>query len=427
MGMPLSFPRSVSRLLSAAALLLTAVAGCSQAPLDPSPPAAWLGETRAILPGPGLPVEYTELRDRLGAQSNNNLDVVRHDGQVFLATRLSKDHFASADSWMFVFSSSDEQTWRFEARFSVGADLREPRLLSYRGRLHLYLAKLGENPLGFEPQGMLMSTRQGAASWSPLQGFYRPAEPYIPWRSKERAGQAFLITYRNGEHIYDFSGLPLTIELLRSDDGQRYLPLRGEAPAVLRGGGSEADFELDGHGDLYAVVRNEAGDESGYGSKICTAAAADLATWRCENDPKKYDSPLVFRHRDDLYLIARRNVSESGHYALHPEAPWSAGESALNLLDYSSRPKRCALWRIDRGALRVQHVLDVPGWGDTCFPSLLFPAGEVPGSGGEGGGPRRLVLYNYSSPLDDAEGAERSWAEAQKRETRIYRSELWLP
>lgn len=425
MAMPPTFLRSCLSLLAFAALALTAF-GCSQAPPDLATTVARLGETRAILPGPGLPPEYTELRDRLGAQSNNNLDVVRHGGQVFLATRLSKDHFASKDSWMFVFSSDDERSWRFEARFSVGADLREPRLLSYRGKLHLYFAKLGENPLGFEPQGMLMSTREGPARWTAPQGFYRPDEPYIPWRSKERGGQAFLITYRNGEHIYDFSGLPMAIELLRGDDGGRYAPLRADQPAVLRGGGSEADFEFDAQGDLYAVVRNEAGDESGYGSKICTAGAADLSAWRCEKDPKKYDSPLVFRHRQDIYLIARRNVSETGHYALNPDAPWSAGESALNLLDYSSRPKRCALWRLDRAALRVQHVLDVPGVGDTCFPSLLFPAGETPGGGGDGRAPRQLVLYNYSSPLDDPEAGERSWAEAQKRETRIYRSELWL-
>lgn len=425
MGMPRALnPSSESRCFLAA-LSLCGAAACADVPSQPSQP--WLGETRVIVPGPGLPPEYTEPRDRLGAQSNNNLDVVRHEGRVFLATRLSKDHFASSDSFMFVFSSEDERGWRFEARFSVGSDLREPRLLSYRGQLHLYLAKLGNNPLGFEPQGMLMSTRRGAGDWSPATGFYRPSEPYIPWRSKERAGHAFLITYRNGEHIYDFSGLPMTIELLRSDDGQSYAPLSAEQPVVLRGGGSEADFEFDAAGDLYAVVRNEAGDESGYGSKICTAGATNLSAWRCAKDPKKYDSPLVFRHRDELYLIARRNVSETGDYALHPDAPWSAGESALNLLDYSSRPKRCALWRIDRAALRVQHVLDVPGWGDTCFPSVIFPPGERPGSGGEGAGPRALVLYNYSSPLDDPEGGELSWAEGQKRETRIYRTELFMP
>ena len=115
--------------------------------------------------------------------------------------------------------------------------------------------------------------------------------------------------------------------------------------------------------------------------------------------------------------------------ALHPDAPWSPGESATNLLDYSNHPKRCALWEVDRATLTVRHVLDVPGWGDTCFPSLLYPESESP-AGVESPaaqGPRPLILYNYSSPLDDAENGERSWSEAQKGETRIYRTELLMP
>lgn len=411
-------------LFSARAAALSCMAACVPAPDEDAPlPPPVLGETRQVLPGPGLPREYTELRDRLAAKSNNNLDAVRHSGRVFLATRLSKDHFASADSSMFVFSSADEQSWRFEARFSLGADVREPRFLSYRGRLFLYLAELGTNPLSFEPRGMFMSEREGEASWSVPAGFYRSGEPYIPWRAKERAGAAWLVTYRNGEHIYDFSGLPMTIELLRSDDGRSWSPLA----TVLRGGGSETDFELDARGDLYAVVRNEAGDEQGYGSKICTAPREDLSAWRCNKDPKKYDSPILFRHRGRIFLIGRRNLTETGHYALKPEAPWSVAETVLNLADYSAAPKRCSLWQLDRASLTVRHVLDVPGWGDTCFPALLFPPDEAPGGDDSADGPRRLTLYNYSSPLDDPENAERTWSVAQKAETRIYRTELLMP
>lgn len=421
--MKASRPDTVAR---AAALLL--LAACTPEPDDDAPlPPPVLGETRVVIPGPGLPREYTEQRDRLAAKSNNNLDAVRHKGRVYLATRLSKDHFASADSSMFVFSSADERAWRFEARFSLGADVREPRFLSYRGRLFLYLAELGTNPLSFEPRGMYVSEQLAEASWSAPAGFYRPGEPYIPWRAKERAGAAWLVTYRNGEHIYDFSGLPMTIELLRSDDGRSWAPLAAGRPAVLTGGGSETDFELDAAGDLYAVVRNEAGDETGYGSKICTAPRGDLSSWRCNKDPKKYDSPILFRHRGRIFLIGRRNLTETGHYALKPDAPWSVAETVLNLADYSAAPKRCSLWQLERASLTVRHVLDVPGWGDTCFPALLFPPEEQPGGDEASDGPRRLTLYNYSSPLDDPENAERTWSVAQKAETRIYRTELVMP
>ena len=125
-------------------LFCLCVAACSGSPaaVGPEPPPI-LGATTQIAPGPGLPREYQDLRTALAARSNNNLDVVRHQGRVYLASRLSRDHFASPDTSLLVFSSSDEQSWDFEARFTLGTDLREPRFLSYRGRLFLYFAKLG--------------------------------------------------------------------------------------------------------------------------------------------------------------------------------------------------------------------------------------------------------------------------------------------
>lgn len=417
---PPRFPAGVSRCASLAALALR-FAACTDSPGptdDSSQPLVvpTIGMTTQVVPSAGLPREYHDLRAALSARSNNNLDVVRHDGRVYLASRLSHDHFASPDSNLLVFSSSDEKTWDFEAKFNLGTDLREPRFLSYRGRLFLYFAKLGQSPLSFEPQGMVVSERRGPASWSPPAGFYKPDEPYIPWRAKERNGTAYLVTYRNGEHIYDFTGLPITLEFLRSDDGLAWSPVAGSG-VVESGGGSETDFELGDRGDLYAVTRNEPGDSTGWGSKICRAAASDLGSWSCVHDPKKYDSPITFTYGGSIYLIARRNVTDSGDYELVPGLPWSAQETLKNLADYSANPKRCSLWRLDQSAQRLQHVIDVPGWGDTCFPALLRDDAD----------PGRIILYNYSSPLDDPNNADLSWHDGQVGETRIYRTELRFP
>ena len=251
----------------------------------------------------------------------------------------------------------------------------------------LYFAKLGQSPLSFEPQGMVVSERRGPASWSPPAGFYKPDEPYIPWRAKERNGTAYLVTYRNGEHIYDFTGLPIALTFLRSDDGLTWNPVAGSG-VVESGGGSETDFELGAGGDLYAVTRNEPGDSTGWGSKLCHASAAALASWSCVHDPKKYDSPLTFTHAGRIYLIARRNLTGSGDYELTGGLPWSAQETLKNLADYSATPKRCSLWRLERGGPALGLVLDLPGWGDTCFPALLKDAAD----------PDLLSVYNYSSP-----------------------------
>jgi hypothetical protein len=415
------FARAAGGVLLLALLPLFALSGCSP---DSSAegPTAWpvtVGETVQVVPGTALPREFLDERARLAARSNNNLDVVAHNGRVFLATRLAPDHFASDQTSLFIFSSADQASWQFEARFSLGTDLREPRFLSYRGRLFLYFAKLGNNPLGFEPQGMVVSEYRGEKQWTIPAGFYKPDERYIPWRVKERGGRAYLTAYKNGQHIYDFSGQPIDVELLTSDDGLAWRAVGSGSAVVSTGGGSETDFDLTDGGELYAVIRNEAGDDNGWGSKLCQARRESLGVWSCQSDPKKYDSPLVFAYKGELLLIGRRNVSDTGHYQLTAGLPWSATETVRIQVEYSGLPKRCALWRIDRAnpeAPRVVHLVDVPGWGDTCFPSLLADAKDG----------RSFHLYNYSSPLDDPSNADLGWHDAQQRETRIYRTQLTL-
>ena len=41
------------------------------------------------------------------------------------------------------------------------------------------------------------------------------------------------------------------------------------------------------------------------------AKKGELGTWTCAHDPKKYDSPLVFVQDDTVYLIGRRNLTET--------------------------------------------------------------------------------------------------------------------
>ena len=51
---------------------------------------------RPVVPGPGLPVELRVDR------SNNNVDAVRHDGRLWLATRTAPSHYASAAARLLV-------------------------------------------------------------------------------------------------------------------------------------------------------------------------------------------------------------------------------------------------------------------------------------------------------------------------------------
>jgi hypothetical protein len=308
---------------------------------------------------------------------------------------------------MNIASSEDELSWRHEATFRLGRDLREPRLLSLGARLFLYVSRLGDNAFAFAPEGVSVSERSSEGVWSSLEPIGPPGA--IAWRVKPYQGEALMVLYRGGENLYSFNGLPMTVELWRSSDGRDWRPHSSTGPVVLSGGGTETDFAIDSRSQtLFAVVRNEAGDADGAGSKLCRGNAATLGGWVCKTDRRKYDSPLVFEHEGEIYVVGRRNLSGDGRYDVSTRT--GAWRTIENELTYITTAKRCAVWHWNKSEDRLAFVLDLPSRGDTCFPSRL-----------EGGDPHHVVIYDYSS---DVEGPELPWSAGQRAKTFVYRHEL---
>ncbi|MFO0555175.1 MAG: hypothetical protein U0271_42750 [Polyangiaceae bacterium] len=108
---------------------------------------------------------------------------------------------------------------------------------------------------------------------------------------------------------------------------------------------------------------------------------------------------LVFRQGKNVWLVGRRNVTETGNYDLGLSDESLEDQAGKYEIDYSFNPKRCSLWRVDPGALTVEFVVDLPSRGDTCFAS------EVPKD------ERTVTIYNYSSFLDGAPDCA-SWPDA---------------
>ncbi len=359
-----------------------------------------------VVPGEGLPAEV------IPQDANNNLDIVMHDGRMFLAFRTAPSHFASSETILYVVSTTDEQTWRYEGQFAMNTDLREPRFLSWDDRLLLHFAELGDNIADFEPKGAWVAEWLGEATWSEPVPLMADEPGFIPWRARVIDDVPYLIGYTGGENIYDLSGVPLSIFLLTTADGDTWEPVVPGQPVVDEGGGSETDFAILDDGRLVAVERDEAGSDLGWGSRICVAQAGDWGSWQCANDPRKYDSPLVFQHNGEVFLIGRRNLTDTGNYDLNMDE-LSASEQTLQYeLDYWQHPKRCSLWRVDPDALSVSFVIDLPSRWDTCFASAIQQSET------------EWLIYNYSSPVD---GPDVSWLEGQQGETLIYRMVLAFP
>ena len=381
-------------------LLAPLSAGC-QSVLTPSDdPMDWdvdtsvqytpvVSEISWAVPSENLPSETEALA------ANNNVDIHLFDGRLFLAWRTAPNHFASDQAAIVVISSTDRgSTWEFEARFHLGTDLREPRLYHLDDQLHLLFFQGGTNPLAFEPQRVWKSTRDELNDWAAPQ--VHMEDPEVPWDIKLRFDSLFMTSYI-GDHYSGEADAQIDVLFRTSSDGESWSPA-GEQPIVYSGGVSEVAFEFMEDGTLWAITRNEDGDSSGFGSHLCSSHIDHLDQWDCpsQSDPERYDSPEMFRHGDDLYLLARRDI----------DGPF--GETG-SLAEYSLRPKRSSLYRINRQERAVQHILDIPGVGDTAFPAVRRT------------GAHTFLFANYTSPLDDP---DITWLEGQTGSTHIYLATL---
>lgn len=351
-----------------------------------------------VVPGPGLPAE-------IGLDpANNNISLACHGGRIFLAWRTALTHFASGHSRLYVMSTTDPRRgWTFETRLALGRDVREPFLLSVGSRLFLYFAELGADATAFEPQGLWRMERLGVGQWSERQRWGGPRE--VAWDFKVRQGRIWMTSYRGDR--YGLGRPQVELRLRWSEDGLEWHDTPARDSVVYRGGVSEAAFEFDAKGALWAVTRNEDGDDSGFGSHLVSAPAGRPWEWRFPErcSPTRYDSPRLFRHGKDLYLIARRDPERDFDQGFDL---WPQRFRRLPLLiSYSLRPKRTTLYHVDTEMRRLVPLTDLPSAGDTAFPAVARL------------GPHEFLVANYTSPLDMPDA---SWIDGQvsPRGTAIY-------
>lgn len=348
---------------------------------------------RQIVPGPAVPEGVAVM------SSNNNVDLVRYGTDFYMAFRTAPTHFASSQTQLVVVRSSDRKTWTLETAFGLeDSDLREPRFLMYQGKLFLYFFRGGSNPLGFEPHSIYVRERSGDGAWTEPAPVYAPG--YVIWRAKVWGDTAYMSVY-NGSGLYTTAERAGEIRLLTSKNGRDWTPI-SESPQCTVIGAEEGEFEFDREGNLVATVRLEV-----QGALVCRASKDNLAEWESHYTTQKYDSALMFRHNEDFYVVARRNVDG----AFNREVTWlpPAMQRGWNLVRYSLTRKRTALYRVDLTANTLVPLFDFPSKGDTAFPALV-PLDSS-----------SYYLVNYSCPL---EGVDWPWLGGQLAGTNLYETVL---
>ena len=371
-----------------------------------APSAPTVSKPTVVVPSSGLPPEVHDNR------SNNNLHLTRHGGRLFLVFRTAHWHLAADDATLYVVSTTDEQRWRFEGSFSYQRDLREARLMSWRGHLFLYFALLGGNAAAFEPGGFMATEYQRPGHWSQPKRLLQ--EDFIPWGVKVHDGIPYMAGYTGGGGTFSPNPPAKKEYWLTTSDGFDWHPVNPARPVVYTGQCGEVDFDFTRAGDLITACQTENKDALGWGAKVCRAPARDTSLWHCRGDTRRLDSPFVFRHGDQMYVVARRQPFFGGEYDLHHDSlPDDNARFADYDASYAQTPKRCSVWSIDANSLEFQPLVDVPGMGDTCYPDV------------KSRGRDRYELYNYTSPLD---GPDLPWLDALTTgTTEIYRATLSFP
>ena len=356
-------------------------------------------EPTRLVPGP-----VTAQTGIVPLRGNNNLDVIRHDGRVWLAWRTAPTHFASARPRIEVVSAPElSGPWRAETTFSTGADLRECRFVEWRGRLHLYVLELGTNAFAFQPRRTHLLRHDGERFVDPQIVWESPT---VPWRFRVVDGNLRAFVYTGADKIYTPIPEPTTVEVWSSDDGIDWRP----DPGPIHRGGCEFDaVELD-DGTLLGVTRVEG--PTFWGSTVTRGRLGEPPeAWRAVDDPRKFDSPHVFRHGERILMVARRHLRHEGRFDLGWTRPRPAIRTRLYDVVYSATRKRSALWEIDPETLNVIWLNDLPSRGDTSFGAVLSGDDDA------------FVVVDYTSPLD---GPDTSWIRGQLGPTQIISTQVTM-
>lgn len=325
--------------------------------------------------------------------ANNNLDLTRFEGRLWLAWRTAPSHFASAEARLEVSSApGPEGPWRHETTVALGADLREPRWVIHQGRLQLWFMKLGTDPKRFQPQGVHRLSTDGHSWTSPEPALQ---ESVVPWRITKLQNRWAMIGYRGAEKMYSARPADPVVELRWSDDLETW-----SSPVDLHPGGTECELIELPDGQIVGLTRNEGPTRRG-GDLLFGPDLEHLSVTPISQKP---DSPNMFLWQGKPYVFTRRQLAFGGRYDHMPA--WVPGAVAIRVDQavWSVTRKRSALFSVNTNTRSLDWVLDLPSCGDTSFAAVVH---EPDGS---------ILVADYSSPVDRGDPI---WLRGQLRPTQI--------
>lgn len=331
-------------------------------------------------------------------KSNNNVDVINYKNKYYLAFRTAPSHFPSKKANMYIVSSEDFQNWKLEHTFFYQKDIREPRFFICNDTLFLMFMTLTGKSTKFYPENIFITKTVGNGNW--LDTLNIGLDGYVPWRVRNLNGKLYLSVYY-GVGLYKKKH-QADLRLLVSDDGNSWKKI-SEHAQIDGFSGEEGEFIFDDNQDLYAIVRLE-----GFGSYLCKSIDKNYSNWSKKLSKFKYDSSLLVNHKNEIYLISRRNIDgPCDKRKKERKKPYQG--KFRNLIRYSFTKKVTAIFYLNKEKMELEWIKDFPSTGDNAFPAIAaFNENEY-------------YLVNYSSNINKK---KKNWIRGQLGKTYLYYTKL---
>jgi hypothetical protein len=309
----------------------------------------------------------------------NNADIIRFNKEYFLAYRTCPFHFSSKKTELVIVKSKDTEKWDISNIIFINSDIREPRFVKTKNSLFLYFFKAGIKAHKFQPDSINYIEYKDEKWSKPVS---LGLKGYVNWRIREYKGSYYMSIY-DGRKMYGKHKPDL--QILKSKDAKNWKKFL-QIPVNIKGA-AEPEFAFDENNTIYGTIRLE-----GYGSVLVSYDGS----FKFKQLKTKFDSNLMFKHKNKIYMVARRNIDGISH---------KTNNRIYNLLRYSFTRKTTALYEFDR-FLKIKHISDIKSQGDTAFPGICNITDN------------KFLLVNYSSILSNK---HYPWIIAQLFSTELYK------
>jgi len=227
--------------------------------------------------------------------------IVNYKDKFYLTFRSAIAHIPIIGSRVIVVSRGNNLIENIEMDFKMDRDLRESRLARLNDNLFLYFSSRQKlNPFGND---WIFMSEKNEKGWSKSHKIYKHG--FTLYSIKNIDGTLYMSCYKRKNNS--------ECDFIMSHDGANWSEVFSgkKLGDILT---CETDFIFK-DGFWYFISRNEFGKFNRYGSEIYKFDGDGGLIEHIHSD-LKFDGPYLFEKDGEIFLVARRNLSNNGKFLL---------------------------------------------------------------------------------------------------------------